>query len=56
MSCFSNFDDGLSITVEGAFGISLAGAGESVVDDALDVASVLVGLISDTVTAIKVND
>lgn len=51
-----NFDDGLSITVEGALGITLAGAGEFVVDDALDIASVLAGLISDTVTAIEVND
>ena len=51
-----NFDDGLSITVEGALGITLAGAGESVVDDAVDIASVLVGLISDRVAAIEVND
>ena len=51
-----NFDDGLSTTVEGALGITLAGAAESVVDDALDIASVLVDLISATVTAIEVND
>jgi hypothetical protein len=34
----------------------LAGAGEFVVDDALDIASVLAGLISDVVTAIEVNE
>lgn len=51
-----NFDDGLSITVEGAAGITLAGDSESVVADPLDIASVLVGLISDTVRTTEVKD
>ncbi|WP_157428675.1 hypothetical protein [Agromyces salentinus] len=50
------FDGNVSITVEGALGITPPAADESIVDDARDIVSVLVGLIADTVLAAEVND
>lgn len=55
-SLILNFDDDLSITVEGSLGIALPGAEEITVDDALGVASTLVRLISDVVADTGVSD